>query len=165
MNVFVDLDGVLADFDTGKQLLFGDESFSSDFYRKAIMWKIIEEQHPSFYLDLPVISDAHILWEYLRPHNPIILTAIPSRIHLPRSTTDKRIWTHKNFGDDVEVRFGPFSIDKQFHCKPGDVLIDDKLLNIEQWINRGGCGILHVSAEDSIRQFSNYLTMRSSISN
>ena len=59
-------------------------------------------------------------------------------------------WVHRYFGDDVDVRFGPFAIDKQFHCTPGAILIDDKPKNIEQWNARGGCGILHTSAKNTI---------------
>jgi hypothetical protein len=46
------------------------------------------------------------------------------------------------------VRFGPYAEDKQRHCTPGDILIDDKLSNCEQWQAQGGWAI-HYPAGDA----------------
>jgi diphthamide synthase subunit DPH2 len=44
----------------------------------------------------------------------------------------------------LPVTIGPYSRDKWKHVKnPGDILIDDRADNIEEWIAAGGIGILH----------------------
>ena len=43
----------------------------------------------------------------------------------------------------MKMNIGPFFRDKQNWCKPGDILIDDKWTNIEQWYAKGGIAIFH----------------------
>jgi hypothetical protein len=153
MTVYVDLDGVLADFDAYAKQLWPDackEFGICGSENPTKLWDIIQHQVPDFYAHLPVMEDAFLLWEFLKPYSPKILTAIPSLIHLPQCTKHKRDWVHTHFGAHVDVLFGPFSVDKQFHCKTGDILIDDKPLNISQWFDRGGIGFLHTSAVSTI---------------
>lgn len=44
------------------------------------------------------------------------------------------------------------SKDKQNFGKPKDILIDDREPNIQRWEEMGGIGILHTSAEETIRK-------------
>ena len=41
---------------------------------------------------------------------------------------------------------------KGMFAMEGSVLIDDRQKNLDSWIEHGGIGILHVSAEDTINQ-------------
>lgn len=50
----------------------------------------------------------------------------------------------KYFGDKIKVNIGPFSKDKWKHAKKGDILIDDRPDNIEEWHGAEGIGILHL---------------------
>jgi 5'(3')-deoxyribonucleotidase len=83
------------------------------------------------------------------------LTAIPKRWAWPDVTKQKRGWI-KNYLPEISddrIRFGPYAEDKQYHCTGHlDILIDDKIRNIEQWRARGGTGICHTSALDTIKQ-------------
>ena len=45
-----------------------------------------------------------------------------------------------------------YSADKQKYAAPNHILIDDRKSNIDQWVSRGGVGILHTSTADTIRQ-------------
>ena len=149
MTVYVDLDGVLANMEGYLHTHFGEH------WKKEIEkpnWGKVSELHQRMYFELDPLADAHELWEWLTENfNDVqILTAIPKRAHFPNSVNDKRDWVHKHFGSHVKVNFGPFAYDKQFHCKPGDVLIDDMKPNITQWNDAGGVGILHKSADETI---------------
>ena len=62
----------------------------------------------------------------------------------------KAKWVIKQITSNIPVVIGPFAKDKANHCKPKDILIDDSLLNIQQWTEAGGYGILHVSFQQSI---------------
>jgi hypothetical protein len=73
---------------------------------------------------------------------------------------DKMIWLAETVPDlikEASFAIGPNAIDKQNHCVPGDVLIDDSKLNIPQWNAKGGFGILHVTSADSLQQLRKYL--------
>ena len=42
--------------------------------------------------------------------------------------------------------------EKYQYAAPNHILIDDRLVSIEPWVNAGGIGILHTSAVDTIEQ-------------
>jgi len=157
MKVYVDLDGVLADFDN-----FGLETFGPD-WRKEVEkdnWGAFSEIQ-DLYMQLNPLHDAQVLWDYLHstfPHSDVqILTAIPKRAYFPEAVNDKRDWVHKHFSNKTRVNFGPYAYDKQFHCLPGDILIDDMVRNIDQWNMVGGIGIVHTSAEATIAELKKVL--------
>ena len=50
--------------------------------------------------------------------------------------------------------FGPFSKDKHVHCQPGDILIDDRASNIEEWSAAGGVAILHTDYDSTMTQLN-----------
>lgn len=152
MTIYVDLDGVLANMEGYVRAHFGD-NWKAEI--EKLNWGLVGANHQRMYLLLEPMEDAHSLWEFLHLHyNDVqILTAIPKRAHFPHSVNDKRDWVHKHFGKDVKVNFGPYAYDKQFHCKPGDILIDDMQINIDQWNASGGTSILHTTTENTKKEF------------
>lgn len=141
--VYVDLDGVLADFDKWANDYLGDISWSEEIEKP--LWGRLGEVK-DLYARLPVHPHAYALWNYLTENfeRVEILTAIPRRAHFPDAVNHKRDWVHKHFGDCVRVNFGPYAYDKQFHIRSNyDVLIDDSSKNINQWNARGAIGFLH----------------------
>ena len=148
MTIFVDLDGVLANFDKLCFELMGckrHEPHSNE------IWPVLTK-HQDFFKCLEQIPDAMILWDAIKHLNPIILTAIPRANTFPTAEEDKREWVKKYLGPEVEFRTGPYARDKANHCKgPKDVLIDDNPLNICQWHKAGGIAIPHVSAKITIK--------------
>ena len=44
---------------------------------------------------------------------------------------------------------------KQLYSQPDRILIDDHEDNIREWREKGGIGILHTSAQDTIKQLQN----------
>lgn len=143
MQLFVDLDGVLADFDRGYELAFGTRP---DKTVDNVKWSLIEKT-PNFYRDLPPMSDAHELWTFVAPRRPIILTGIPSSIQ--EAADNKTAWVRKNLGSEVEVRCCR-SAEKYLHAAPGDILIDDWEKYRSLWIAQGGAWITHTSAANTI---------------
>lgn len=151
-RIFLDLDGVLANWEGAvSKLLNRPAALGVGDYT----WEELYEKNPRLYSDLELMPDAMQLWNYVTSSSVVsdvrILTAIPRRMHWPNCTDQKRAWVWEHLGRDVEVLFGPFAWDKQFHCNGiDDVLIDDTLINISQWWNRGGSGILHASTKTTI---------------
>jgi hypothetical protein len=84
------------------------------------------------------------------------LTAVPRRNDFPWAFEDKVHWANYHF-PDIPVWFGPFSDDKQVRSEPGNVLIDDRASNIDQWRARGGWAYLYQGeakpALEALRQY------------
>lgn len=150
MHLYVDLDGVLADFDGYYHSTFGvrlDRSLLDD--DPPNMWVNIQ-RHGSFYRDMPVMVDARELWEGVRHLEPTILTGVPfSRV--PAAEGHKREWLKEHFGADVPIICCK-SRDKRLYCLPGDVIIDDWVKYKHMWERAGGTFILHTSAKQSLEE-------------
>lgn len=145
--LFVDMDSVVADWITGARTYLQQHNLDED--ENGIIpphqWNRLKEHH-RFYQDLPLLAGANELmaWatQYSTDHNLHLafLTAIPNGNDSPYAFYDKVRWAEEHF-PDIPVFFGPYSSDKKVHCKPGDILIDDRIENCKDW--RDAAGIAH----------------------
>jgi hypothetical protein len=150
MQIFVDMDGVLADFDTGYRSMIGPMGGKE---ADDVDWKLVRG-YSGFYASLPPMPDFQELWAALEPHNPIILTGVPSDV--PEATENKRAWAAKHIGPHARM-IGCKSRDKCLHGKRGDVLIDDWEKYKHLWLGMGGYWITHLSAAESIELLNEHL--------
>lgn len=147
--VYVDLDGVLADFDAAVVDRFGKNM--SDM-SKGELWgriKNYDEKVQPWFATLPKCPDADILWNFLQDNfaQVQILTASGST---PRDAgKQKKEWVWKNYGYP-KVNVVGASHEKAFFADENTVLIDDRSRSIDPFIDRGGIGILHKNARDTI---------------
>ena len=148
----LDLDGTVANFNKKANEVLGTNYQGN---HNPWDWKLLAEKCPTLYRDLELLPDAKELIEYVKDHfhsRFSVLTAIPKNAIFPEVTSHKRMWVWNNIGKHVKTNFGPFSIDKQYHCEGNHhILIDDNDLCVEQWISRGGMGILHTDAASTIK--------------
>lgn len=152
MNIYVDLDGVLADFDGYFKQTFNlspreyeDEFGSEDFWHQI-------NQIDDFFFNLPLLPGAYDLMNYLEPHDPIILTAA-SR-HRPTSCNEKIRWVQSKFGDSQRVITVFGGRNKHYWCRRGDILIDDWESNAKLWRDKGGIWITHKNVPQTIEDLS-----------
>lgn len=143
-QVYVDLDGVLADFDTGYLKAFGVKPDKTKDVG-GMDWKLVRNTQ-GFYANLPPMPDFMQLWRYVEEYDPIILTGVPRDV--PEAADNKRAWVTKNIGDVPMI--GCLSKEKSKHCKPGDILIDDWEKYRDLWLAKGGVWITHRSAIETI---------------
>jgi hypothetical protein len=143
-RLFLDMDGVLADFDVGYGDRFGVRPSKAD---DNVDWKLVRRT-ANFYRDLPPMPDFKILWNEVRHLNPTVLTGVPKTV--PEAPDNKRAWVAKHMGPDVPV-ICCLSREKSLHGRPGDVLIDDWTKYAHLWQAMGGTWITHTSAEASLR--------------
>ena len=152
----LDQDGVLADFEGWSAKVIGLD------WKKEIdspSWGRYVE-YPDLYLWLPLMDRAVELYEacceYMGDRNQVqILTALPNRARaaFPHAPEHKIAWAKEHIHPKVRVVFGPFAQHKRYHIRfPGDILIDDVLLNISQWNHDGGRGILHTSVDNTLNE-------------
>jgi hypothetical protein len=146
-QLFLDLDGVLADFDAHYVALFGYK-LPRHICDPPGMWDKIRSR-PEFYAELPPMPDAVTLWNAVEHLNPIILTGVPYD-EVPWAAEQKTYWVEKYFGRSTQIICCKSS-EKRLHGKPGDILVDDWDRYRHLWLEMGGIFILHTSAEASIK--------------
>lgn len=134
-QIYLDLDGVFADFNGGFKKLTGSEPKE---VAKKVLWSSIYKADHFFY-NLEVIPDSKKLWEFVKPTHPIFLTGLPSSIE---GRDDKVRWVHKHYGPQYEVIVLPKK-EKRKHAAPNHILVDDTAANVSEWKADGGIGILH----------------------
>lgn len=145
MDLFLDLDGVLADFDAHYEALSG---IRPDRARDNVDWRMVDAAG-DFYLHIPPMADMEQLWSGTARWRPTILTGVPSSV--PAAAAHKRAWVRRHLGAHVPIVCCR-SREKCLYCRPGAVLVDDWDKYRHLWLAAGGAFILHTSAADSLRQ-------------
>lgn len=161
-KLFVDMDGVLADFIRGverafqvvhgDQVQYSEERYEQDKKFQSMVWKTIQayqQMGHEFWYDLELMDDALTLWNYVKPYTPEILSATGQERF--ESGNQKIKWIAQKIGN-VKVNLTQKASEKAQHAQPNYILIDDKLKAINPWIDAGGIGILHTSANSTIQQ-------------
>jgi hypothetical protein len=154
MKVFLDCDGVLADFDRVAFDLCGKTPrLAEDKAEAAKIWKALRGQ-PDFFFMLPKMHDADILVQGVRAlgFDPVILTGVPL---WEEAEEQKLCWGREHFPSLKMVTCR--SSEKSLQCERGDVLIDDWDRYKSNWENSGGVFILHKSAEESLKALADLL--------
>jgi 5'-nucleotidase len=151
LTCFVDLDGVIADFDKRVSQINGGVPTSTIPRGKlwASIQKFNDEVEP-FFGSLDMMPDARILWDYVTKNfvNVAILSACG---YTPRDgAAQKKAWVAKHLGRDVVVKVVTGSGDKAAFATRTSILIDDREKSIIPWVNAGGIGILHRNATQTI---------------
>jgi hypothetical protein len=144
-TIYCDLDGVLVDFEKGYEEASGKPMSAAG--EGAEFWEPIHKMGASFWIKLKWLPDGHALWNYIKPYNPTLLSA-PSQEESSR--IGKRVWKKNNI-PDAKMILTPAKF-KQKYSGENKILIDDMEKNIQQWRDKGGIGILHTSAADTIKQ-------------
>jgi len=143
-SLFLDLDGVLADFVSHVLSLFGQPPSEMPL---GEMWSRAART-PAFFESIPLTDDAHELWAYCAEFEPTILTGLPRGNW---AAPQKRRWVATHLGPHVPV-ITCMSRDKSNYATPGAVLIDDTVRYARLWEDRGGTFVHHRSAAQSIRE-------------
>jgi hypothetical protein len=144
-QVYLDCDGVLADFDAaaGSVLGMAPHIFERRF-GPARFWQKLAAA-PDFFANLDLLPDAMELYEAVRHLKPVILTGLPRGSW---AEPQKRLWAERHF-PDVPVITTTAAL-KREHCHPGDALVDDRHKYRHLWESAGGVFIHHRSARQSI---------------
>lgn len=145
-QIYLDCDGVLADFDKGAEKILGAHPRAFEKrHGLAEFWKRLARA-PDFFDSLEPLPDAMELYEAVRHLSPIILTGLPRGNW---AEPQKRRWAERHF-PGVEVITTSAAL-KREHCHPGDVLVDDRDRYRDLWEAAGGVFVHHTSAAASIQ--------------
>lgn len=142
MNIYLDMDDVVADWMGYARAYLRMEWQQGEMVPEKEWRRLKDDQR--MYRHLPLKSGAIELVEWCKKYvekNPDVglyfLTAVPHNNDVPWAFYDKVLWAQDHF-PDIPVFFGPYSHDKWIRCTPGDILIDDRRSNNEEWNRQGG---------------------------
>lgn len=155
-TLYLDMDGVLADFNaTARTMLSASDRDETDAEKNGRwpdhQWRRILD-YPNFYRILPKTAIADDLVALARRFRDQlnwdvkILTAVPKKNDMKEAFQDKFDWIQEYY-PDLRIRFGPYSHDKHTHCRPGDILVDDRTVNCQEWKDAGGIAIRVVHSD------------------
>ena len=148
-RLFLDADGVLADFDRGARELLGasPKKFIAAHGRDAF-WKRLAKA-PNFFGTLNEMADARTLFDAVKHLKPTILTGLPTG-NWP--APQKVEWAVAHFPGVPIITC--MASDKHKHMHPGDVLVDDREKHRTLYESEGVVFVHHKNAEDSLRQLA-----------
>src|SRR5215210_1760687 len=153
-QLYLDCDGVLADFDKGATAVLGLPP--RDFEKRhgiGRFWQKLATA-PDFYFGLPLKADAMELFEAVRHLDPVILTGLPRG----NWAADQKVrWAARYFPGTRIITC--MARDKRDHAKAGDVLVDDQLKHRHLWEEAGGAFIHHKSAAESLGALRAYFPL------
>lgn len=153
-QLYLDCDGVLADFDKGAAAVLGmhPRAFEKRFGLGKFWQKLATA--PDFYFGLPLLPDANRLFEAVKHLDPIILTGLPRG----NWAADQKVrWAAKYFPGTRIIT--TMAKDKRNHAKQGDVLVDDQLRHAHLWEEIGGIFIHHKDVDETLEKLKAYFDL------
>lgn len=148
-HLFLDCDGVLADFDRGAMDLLGMEADAfQKRYGPGLFWKRLAG-HGNFYGELAELPDARRLFGAVRHLKPTILTGLPLG---KWAAPQKERWAAEHFPGVPIIT--TLAREKHLHMQKGDVLVDDRENHRKLWEDAGGIFVHHISAEATLRDLA-----------
>jgi PAS domain-containing protein len=157
MTIYLDMDGVLADFDRSARAILGAPP--GEFEQRhgtPAFWATLRRRAPNLYAELPLMADACELWAGVRAlsgREPVILTSVP---RWKDAADQKRRWAAEHFSGATVIT--GLAANKADHARPGDVLIDDRPRYRDRWEAKGGVFIVHRSAAESLAELRRVLS-------
>jgi 5'(3')-deoxyribonucleotidase len=148
-RLFLDADGVLADFDQGARRLLGasPKQYIAAHGRDTFWERLARAKN--FFGSLPEMPDARLLFDGVRHLQPTILTGLPIGCW---AAPQKVEWAAEHFPGVPIVTC--MAQDKHKHMHPGDVLVDDREKHRPAYEAAGVVFVHHRNAEDSLRQLA-----------
>lgn len=142
-QLFLDCDGVLADFDIYAEKIFGLHPRKAEETLGVKRFWCDLQSHENFYFKLPLMPKAKALFEAVQQYSPIILTGLPLG---DWAAPQKVRWVRHHFPETKIIACA--SKDKRLHMKPGDILVDDWPKYKPLWEEFGGHFLLY--SEDKL---------------
>jgi len=156
-TVYLDMDGVLADFFGGVEKMYGVEHWKelTNDKTKDLKKEVIDRiTGTDFFATLPKFQTADALIDMVKNFTggKFSINTSPLRGDHANSAKYKKIWiqNHIEQPDDIVVTGRKESYAKDKGTGTPNILIDDRPINIQRWQGAGGYGILYQANRDSL---------------
>lgn len=159
-TVYVDMDGVLADFNKGFYNLTG---LAVDAVTDVEMWNSIQAYgKDKYFSELEWMPGGKDLWNFVTQNflQVKILSALGKSDLIDGHTTKgKMIWLRHNLPAlrQEDIILVKDKHRKRHYSQPGDIIIDDHPIVIDEWAHKGGIGILHKTLADTVGRLKQYV--------
>jgi hypothetical protein len=150
--IYLDVDGVIADFEMGIRALGWTKSLDLQIDRiPGELERFMAKNYEQIFRTAPPTNNMKYFQRMYRVENSMgdtnmkLLTAMGSHYKPEQIDVIKenKYWWLEQFGFQREdIIIVPQAADKLPYCQPGDVLYDDKRWTIERWNQLGGHGFL-----------------------
>lgn len=151
-KIYFDMDGVLADFDRGVEELLHLERVPQVVRSNESTDELFAamKECPHYYDRLEPIEDGFELFNelYAKYGDRVeILSGVPQDFRgIDTASEDKHNWVRRLLSDTVKINT-VLRVEKKLYAREGRILIDDFIVNIKEWENNGGTGVLYSDAE------------------
>ena len=155
--VYIDMDGVLADFFGGVEKLYGVQHWkelSSDKTKDLKQEVINRITGTDFFATLPKFNSSGELISMVKEFTGgnFSINTSPLRGDNENSAKYKKLWIQNNIEqpDEIVITGRKESYAKDKASGTPNILIDDRPVNIQRWQGAGGYGILYQANRDSL---------------
>ncbi len=155
--VYLDMDGVLADFFGGVEFLYGVDHWKeiTNEKTKDLKKQVIDRiTGTDFFAVLPKFDTADALIDMVKKFTggKFSINTSPLRGDHENSAKYKKVWISNNIEqpDDIIVTGRKESYAKDKGTGTPNILIDDRPVNIQKWQAAGGYGILYQANRDQL---------------
>lgn len=152
MKIYVDMDGVLTNFEDAARDLGQGQGLRPDATEeeKNQMYRAIDEAGASFWANMKWTQDGKKLWNALRKLNPVLLSS-PAQFR--GAPSGKLTWVNREIpGTSLFLEN-----QKSSYADRDSVLIDDMLKNVLGWRECGGVGIHHKDTDTTLAELRDIL--------
>ena len=156
-TVYLDMDGVLADFFGGVEKMYGVDHWKklTNDKTKDLKKEVIDRiTGTDFFATLPMFQSAPELISMVKEFTGgnFSINTSPLRGDNENSAKYKKVWISNNIEqpDEVIVTGRKESYAKDKASGTPNILIDDRPINIQRWQSAGGYGILYQANRDSL---------------
>ena len=157
--VYLDMDGVLADFFGGVEFLYGVEHWKqlTNDKTKDLKKEVIDRiTGTDFFAVLPKFPTADALIDMVKKFTGgnFSINTSPLRGDHENSAKYKKIWIQNNIEtpDSIVVTGRKETYARDKASGTPNILIDDRPVNIQKWQAAGGYGILYQANRDPLRK-------------
>jgi len=156
-TVYLDMDGVLADFFGGVEKMYGVEHWKqlTNDKTKDLKKEVIDRiTGTDFFATLPKFGTADALIDMVQKFTggKFSINTSPLRGDNENSGKYKKVWISNNIEqpDEIIVTGRKETYAKDKGTGTPNILIDDRPVNIQRWQGAGGYGILYQANRDSL---------------